>query len=340
MAVWLVRAGRRGEREDLALQQRLALIGFDELPDLTDVDSVESVQDLLRQAHPDDSPNRLATWARQVWAFVGRIKEGDLIALPLKKQSAIAFGKVIGPYRYREDLPDGAHHTRPVNWVRDDLPRSAVDQDLLYSLGAFLTVCQIKRNNAEERIHALLEGRPAPLAPVVPPGEVTDEEAEKVIDVESYARDQLRAFIGQRFMGHDLARLVDGLLHSQGYRTERSAPGPDGGVDIMAGRGPMGFEPPRLLIQVKSSHSPVDVRVLRELQGVMGTFKAEQGLLVAWGGFKRSVYDEARTQFFSIRLWDSDDLIDAIVDRYDDLPDDLRAELPLKRVWVLVPGEG
>ena len=37
MAVWLVRAGRNGERESFALEENLAVIGFDDLPDLSHV---------------------------------------------------------------------------------------------------------------------------------------------------------------------------------------------------------------------------------------------------------------------------------------------------------------
>lgn len=330
MAVWLVRAGGAGEQEELALREGAAVIGWDELPDQSAVQSREDVETLMRATYPGDTPKRLSNWAGQVWAFVGRIQEDDLIALPLKRQSAIAFGKVTGPYRYRKDLPDGAHHTRPVKWLVEDLPRSALDQDLLYSLGAFMTVCQIQRNNAEERIRALLEGR------VPPTSEDDEEEEEEIVDLARHSLDQIRSYISQKFRGHGLARLVQGLLESQGYQTQLSGPGPDGGVDIIAGRGPMGFDAPRLIVQVKSADSPSDVRVLRELQGVMRNFGAERGLLVSWGGFKRGVYEEARKHFFEIRLWDADDLVEQLTDSYEALPDDLQAELPLRRIWTLV----
>jgi restriction system protein len=45
---------------------------------------------------------------------------------------------------------------------------------------------------------------------------------------------------------------------------------------------------------------------------------------------------EARDQFFSIRLWDSGDLIQAVLENYEGLSPEIQAELPLKRVWVLV----
>jgi restriction system protein len=98
----------------------------------------------------------------------------------------------------------------------------------------------------------------------------------------------------------------------------------------------MGFDPPRICVQVKSGDSPVDVSALRELQGVIGNFGAERGLLVSWGGFKDSVHREARTIFFAIRLWDSDNLLQALLDSYPDLPGDIQAELPLKQTWTLV----
>ena len=68
----------------------------------------------------------------------------------------------------------------------------------------------------------------------------------------------------------------------------------------------------------------------------MKTFGADQGLLVSWGGFNRVVLEEARRSFFTVRLWDSGDLIEAVLKSYENLPDALQAELPLKRIWGLV----
>jgi restriction system protein len=69
----------------------------------------------------------------------------------------------------------------------------------------------------------------------------------------------------------------------------------------------------------------------------MSNVGADQGLLVSWGGFKTSVDREAASQFFRVRLWDSDALVEQLLANYDKLPDDLRAEIPLQRVWALIP---
>ncbi len=94
-----------------------------------------------------------------------------------------------------------------------------------------------------------------------------------------------------------------------------------------------------MIVQVKSFEIEVDIRAIRELQGVMKNYKAEHGLFVSWGGFKISVEKEEAQHFFEIRFWDSDDLIRAIPDNYEKLPEEIQVELPLKRMWILVKEE-
>ena len=76
--------------------------------------------------------------------------------------------------------------------------------------------------------------------------------------------------------------------------------------------------------------------VYRATFGLKETMKADQGLLMAWGGFKGTVRKEARGQHFSMLLWDADDLIDALFESYDRIRDDIRSKLPLQRTWVPV----
>ena len=130
------------------------------------------------------------------------------------------------------------------------------------------------------------------------------------------------------------------MLEAQGFQVSVSLPGPDGGVDILAGKGSMGFDSPRICVQVKSGRQVSGVKVFRELQAVTQTFKADHGLLVSWGGFARPAEQEARAMHFGIRLWSSDQLLEAVFDNYERLPADVRAELLLKRLWALVQEEG
>ena len=102
MSLWLVRAGRHGEQEQGALDNSVVTIGWNELPDLSKLKDKNELTKLYVQIHPKAKKNQIANEVGQVWRFAYDIQLGDLVALPLKTQSAIAIGKVEGPYEYKE----------------------------------------------------------------------------------------------------------------------------------------------------------------------------------------------------------------------------------------------
>lgn len=338
--LFLARAGGSGEDETYALDNGVAIIGYRDFPSLANAKDYDAVLALVKQADPDLKPRAAGNYAGQLWAFAIAMQPGDLVVLPRKLTSQVAIGRVTGPYEYK--MVDGVHrHTRPVEWIRPDVPRSVFGQDLLYSFGAFMTVCNISRNGAVQRVSAVLAGKPDPgFAHLLKRGSTVEEivaDAEVADpDLVQAAKDQIVAHIQSRFSGHALARLVDAVLVAEGWVTKLSPPGADGGVDIFAGRGSLGLDQPRLCVQVKSQTTSVDVIAYRTLQGSMQTFKAEQGLLVAWGGFNKPVMTESKQGYFTVRLWDSHDLVEAVFRNYERLPAEIQAELPLKRVWMLV----
>jgi restriction system protein len=71
----------------------------------------------------------------------------------------------------------------------------------------------------------------------------------------------------------------------------------------------------------------------------MQRVKATQGLLVSWGGFTKDAIQESHTDFFSIRLWDEENIIDEIIKCYDKFDTEMKTELPLKKIWALVDEE-
>jgi len=292
--VFLVRAGGSGEDEDYVLEHGVAIMGYREFPSLESAHDYDTVLKVVSEAKPELRPRAAGNYAGQLWAFVVSMQEDDIVVLPRKLTSQVALGKVTGPYQYRK-VGGEYRHTRPVKWLKTDIPRTTFGQDLLYSFGAFMTVCNISRNDAVRRVMAVLDGKPDPgYSGVKPPVGVIDPVPQPDVDLAELAHDQIVAHIQSRFSGHALTRLVDAVLQAEGWVTKVSPPGADGGVDILAGRGSLGLDPPRLCVQVKSQNSPADVNVYRTLQGVMQTFKAEQGLLVCWGGFNKAVLTEAK----------------------------------------------
>ncbi len=343
--VWVCRAGKRGEDEEACLRDNLAIIGFRDVTDLSRFVTFDALLQELRRVDPENREKRAENRARQLRAFRDTIQDGDIIVLPLKTRSGqIAVGKASGAYRYA--VVDGEkRHVRSVKWLRPDVPRSVFQQDLLHSFGAFLTVCEVTRHEASRRVAGVLEGKPDPGYDDREEG-VSTEGSDTVTvpvaelpNVEEAALDQIRSFIRDRFRDHAMAGLVAAVLRAEGYVTEVSPPGADGGADILAGRGPLGLDAPFLCVQVKATEAAADVKLLRELSGTMDAFKATHGLLVCWGGYTRAAEREARAQSYKIRLWGQDELLKALLSNYDRLSEEVKAELPFKRVWVLVREE-
>ncbi|PHI19218.1 restriction endonuclease [Lewinellaceae bacterium SD302] len=334
--VYVVRAGRHGEREAAALESEVATIGFTSIGNLLEFSSRDEIKAHFATEFPDKSSVAIGNWAGQVWRFSREIEIGATIILPSKMQSTIHVGRVTGKYYYSDDPK--MSHCLPVEW-KAEIPRTEFDKDLLYSFGTLLTVASVKREDAAKRIWRTVTGKPisASTTNVSKKGQKDESIEPDEMDLVQQAEDDIVRYLNRTLDGHDFADLVTELLEVQGYVSQSSTPGADGGVDILAGSGPLGFQEPRICAQVKFTSQTIDVKVLRELQGVMRRTKAEHGLLVSWGGFKQSVLKEARDEHFYIRLWSQQDVLVQIYRHYGQLSEEWRARIPLRRIWALVP---
>ena len=69
MALWKVQAGKYGEQIDVALQNDLVTIGWDELGDLSGIRSREGLEDLYKRVYPDAPLKTAYNQIGQIWAF-------------------------------------------------------------------------------------------------------------------------------------------------------------------------------------------------------------------------------------------------------------------------------
>jgi restriction system protein len=348
--LWIVRAGKQGERELMAIEHGRAVLGFLEVDDIGALPDRDAILARLEQLMPDAGRNRLRNFAGQLNQFVNTIQVGDLVILPRKATNGVAIGRVTGPYEYH---PEGPYrHARPVEWLAEAVPRDAFKQDLRHSFGAFMTVCEVKRNQALERVQAVLKtgtdpgallGRQGTAAGAGKAARVEEEAAEAedyATDIEEIAHQQITALIRSEFAGHALADLVAEILRVEGYTTRISPPGPDGGVDILAAGGTLGLGEDRICVQVKSGDGAANHDVVLRLIGAMSNVQARTGLLVSIGGVNAVAQKELNNNFFTLRLWQMPDLLKALFRTYHDLSEETRAKLPLKQIWAPVSGGG
>lgn len=337
MAIWLIRAGSHGEYEHKFLEEERVYVTWDYLDvNLQKLANREALAAALNSAYPDRKPKTITNWVSQIWPFGHDIKTGDWVVLPLKSQRAIQIGEVTGDYHFESKGPNPFYHWRPVKWIGEAIPRDHFGKDLLNTFGAFLTICRVKKNNAEKRLMAMREKgwKPEKVVDLVNKGKSTGESTGNW-DLEEDARDGIARLILAKFKGHGLTRLAEAILKAQGYTTWRSPEGADGGVDILAGAGPLGFGEPRLCVEVKSEESPIDRPTVDKLLGAVNKFGAQEGLFISWSGFKSTVQKELASSFFNVRLWTQKELLEALFAVYDKLDEDIKAEIPLKRIWTV-----
>ncbi len=341
MTVWLIRAGSHGEYESKFVDEGRVYVTWDGLDvDLAKLTQRSELTDAMTKRYPDAKPKRIINWVSQVWPFAHEIRKGDMVVLPLKSQRAIQVGEITGDYHFEAEGPDPYFHWRPVRWIGEAVPRAHFGKDLLNTFGAFLTICRVQRNNAEARLAAMRanDWKPESIGSITKPtSNGLDETTETITDtdLEEAASDQIAQLIAARFKGHGLTRLVEAILKAQGYTTYRSPEGADGGADILAGAGPLGFGVPRLCVEVKSQDTPIDRPTVDKLIGAVTKFGAQEGLFVSWSGFKTNVQKELAPSFFRVRLWTQKELLEALFTHYDQLDEELKAELPLKRIWTV-----
>lgn len=324
--------------------------GFSEVPNLSAAADRDDVVSMVANAYPTAKEGTIKNFTAQLWALRDRMNIDDLVVMPLKGAPQIAIGRINGHYTYLDNDDLERRHVRPVEWLVDDVPRIAIKQDLLHSLGAFTTICEISRNDAAWRVEQICSTHTDPgarstsiadqLPPTTPSVEPNGDAETQSIDIERYALDQIATRVIEVFSGHRLADLVAAILDAEGFTCEVSPRGPDQGIDIVAGRGLLGLDSPRLLVQVKSESTPVGDPVVQQLEGVVSRQNADQGLLVAWGGITKEARKMVNNRRFVVKVWNSEDVLTGIFRNYHRLPVDIQEDLPLKQVWTLLDESG
>jgi len=327
--LWGIHAGRSGEADELFLKQKLLGLGWSQLGDLSKLPADRSAfKAKVREAYPNAKDGAINNWAGQLFRFVHEMKPGDFVAYPSKNDRQIHLGKIEGAYRYDPAIAPKYFNVREVKWLKA-YPRSHFTQGALYEIGSALSLFQIK--NYADEYFAAMEGKAAP----VPVKE--DESVPAVVgEIEENTQAWIIGRLAQETKGHPFAHFVAHLLNVMGYRTRVSPEGPDGGVDIVAHKDELGFEPPIIKVQCKSSEGTVGDPDVSALYGKVGT--KEHGLFVTLGTFSSKAESFAKSKD-NLRLIDGEELVELVYQHYERFDARYKGLLPMRRVYVPEPIE-
>jgi restriction system protein len=325
ITVWGIHAGKFSEADSLFLKKNVIALGWAEAGDLSELKmDRDAFKALISKTFPQDKPGSIPVSAGQLFRFIHEIKQGDIIVYPSKTDRQIHIGQIEGSYHYAPELDRHYPNTRPVKWLKS-LPRTSFTQGALYEIGSALSLFQVK-TYADEFIAAIERTS----APVTKPEE--DETVAYVVnDIEQNTRDFIVKRLSQQLKGHPFAHFVAHLLERMGYRTRVSPEGIDGGIDIIAHTDELGFEPPIIKVQVKSNDGSIGDPVVSALYGKIGV--GEFGLFVTLGTFTKQAKNFGVSKS-NLRLIDGDELVDLVLQHYEEFDSRYKGLLPLRRVFI------
>ena len=327
--MWMVRAGEGGFRfEDFKDGSRVS-IGWDEVGNLSALRSREDFSKVVGMTYPKSRKGQVISAASTLYRFVREIKVGDAVITYGPSERIYLVGTVTGDYEFSPQLSEDQPNVHLVKW-RGQVSRDSLSVGARNSLGSTLTLFQVPIDAAEE-IHAFLDGKAKPQAEEL----LTDAtEIEQVEDLYKDIQGKGFEFIKDKVNlldWEDMQELVAGLLRAMGYKTRISPNGADRGKDIVASPDGLGFEDPRIVVEVKHRGATMGSQEIRSFLG--GRHANDKGLYVSTGGFTKDARYEAERAPIPLTLMDLDELVKSLLEHYENMDIDMQRLIPLRKVY-------
>ena len=322
---FMVRAGNDNELVDEFESRSLVAVGWEELGDVSDVQSYEEMKARFNSTdeYSEHNSRRLAQNAGQLNRFALEMKEGHLVLSYDKTEREYLVGEVTSDYEWKpSDHPPGYPHVRRVDW-RDTVSRDEFTTSTKNTLGSTLTVFSL--DDCIDEITGVLSGE-------TPDESEEEEDTVPFVDEVENQADELISDILANMDPFVFEELVAAVLRAMGYHAKKTRDSQDRGIDVVAHPDSLGFESPYIKAQVKRQQSKVGSPDMRAFTGTLGN--GERGLFVSTGGYTSEAQDAARNAEQRVTLIDRDEFIDLLIQHYDDLESEYQATVPLKQVYI------
>lgn len=334
--MWMVR-GDSGRLFEEFREKGVVAIGWSELADIAKPGVTrEKLATEYARRRPDFKPGTIRSGASQVWRFINEMRPSDRVVTYNPSTRTYLIGTVTGEMQTdpSPQLP-GMAILRVTRWDTEVL-RDRLSLDTRNALGSTMTLFLVAEFAAAE-VLSVADGKS--VAPsdqrgatsnVLPAmDDQTEQEGRLLRDLEDRARELIKDRV-DKLDWQEMQELVAGILRALGYKTRISPIGPDRGVDIVASPDGLGFENPRIVVEVKHRNGAMGSKEVRSFLG--GRHKDDRGLYVSTGGFTKDARYEAERANIPLTLWELDDVVRTLVDYYDKVDSETRLLVPLRRI--------
>lgn len=297
-------------------------------PEIGDAGEIAANRDAFKKAYakaiPDSKPGTIPVSAGQIYRFAHEMQIGDLVVYPSKYDRLINLGEIVGGYEYAPSASTEYPHRRAVKWLRH-LSREDFSQSALYEIGSALTLFKVT-SHSEEFLAALSGQMPVKLE--------KDDDGSVAIAIAEQFEESTEDFVIKRLKSaqtaYEFEHFIAHLLQCMGYYARVTNASGDGGVDVIAHRDELGFEPPIIKVQCKQTLGNSGRPDVQKLFGAIE--REEKGLFVTLGTFSPDarVFEQSKS---NLRLIDGRALVELIYTHYDKFSPRYRALVPLRRTY-------
>ncbi|MGQ0510476.1 MAG: restriction endonuclease [Betaproteobacteria bacterium] len=323
--MWMVRAGEGAYAIEDFRSKSVVAIGWGDT-DWTMFPGRDAIKAEIAKDNPENSEGQNMAAANQIERFLHEIEVGDRVISYDPDNRRYLVGTIAGEPRHSLGSIEGLPTCRDVKWGAVEVNRDELSVETRNSLGAISTLFRIPESASAE-IEAKVSGDAVPA--VVQETAVKDE-VDLLKDVQARSQEFIKDRIS-KLTWDQMQDLVAGLLRAMGYKTRISPVGPDRGKDIVASPDGFGFEPPRIVVEVKHRKGQMGSQEVRSFLG--GRHKDDKGLYVSTGGFSKEAHYEAERSSIPVTLMDMDSLATAVAEYYDRMDAESKALLPLIRIY-------
>ena len=340
--IWMVRAGSGSMYIDTFLNEGIIAVGWNDVGDLTSINSWDELKIKIQETYPDWSPNKISQATGQLWRFCKDFKINDRVITYDSTLREYHLGVIISEYNFSKELE--YKNFRKVDWIYNGISRDELSIDTKNTLGSILTVFELSREILEEIIKSH-------------PGYLSEEEKEEysqvfqMLEKEKHLQYQEEALkslkedaiarstefikdLVYKLSSEESELLVAGILRGMGYKTRLTNKGSDLGSDIIVS--PDGLEMVEPIIKVEVKHKVQSKNKIGapELRNFIGGLRPPvRGIYVSTTGFTKEAYYEAERANFQITLVDLDRLVDLIVEYYELLDNETKTLVPLRKIY-------
>lgn len=319
--LWFIRAEEAKYAQHF-LKGGYMAIGWKQIGEMSSITDRTQLYSLYKESYPDESSNSvIGNHVGQLARFLLEIQPGDYVMTRDLDIQWLHWANVGADSTYYYDSDDDGcpfRHRRKVDWSGQRLNRYSLSFPMQRSLKSSLTVFSV--DHANEFFNAIGEHQLVNAQPIGKPDPYVE------------VLERVRSISDKEF-----ELLIKHLLAAIGFDAEHTGKPHDGGVDARGTLEIAGMAVVKLYVQAKQYKLGARISSQKVKQLRMSIPNNGQGAFITTADYDKKCESVAQdAEFQRIGLINGRQLVDLLVEHWDDLPPDFQEKLGLKLKKSLV----